>query len=100
MTFGVPRRLLTHSSFGPSPSRLRPGPLDDIAAIRAVLPADAVIGAVGGVGDESFGAYAAAGIRTFGLGSSLYRPGDDAGTVRRNARRTLAAYDAAFPAGA
>ncbi|MDP4022839.1 2-dehydro-3-deoxy-6-phosphogalactonate aldolase [Methylobacterium sp. NEAU 140] len=71
-----------------------------IAAIRAVLPADAVIGAVGGVGDESFGAYAAAGIRTFGLGSSLYRPGDDAGTVRRNARRTLAAYDAAFPAGA
>lgn len=71
-----------------------------IAAIRAILPQDTVIGAVGGVSDKSFADYASAGIRTFGLGTSLYRPGDDAETVRRNARRTVAAYDAVFGAPA
>jgi 2-dehydro-3-deoxyphosphogalactonate aldolase len=30
----------------------------------------------------------------FGLGSSLYRPGDSAETVREKARRTVAAFDA------
>ena len=69
-----------------------------IAAIRAVLPQDTVIGAVGGVTDASFAAYAEAGITAFGLGSSLYRPGEDAGSVRRNARRAIAAYDAVFQA--
>ena len=69
-----------------------------IAAIRAVLPKSSVIGAVGGVSEASFAAYAEAGVGTFGLGSSLYRPGDDAGTVRRNARRAITAYEAVFQA--
>lgn len=69
-----------------------------ITAIRAVLPADLPIGAVGGVSEKDFAAYAAAGIRTFGLGSSLFRPGDDAATVKARADRTIAAYDAAFGA--
>lgn len=67
-----------------------------ITAIRAVLPADLPIGAVGGVSEKGFTAYANAGIRTFGLGSSLFRPGDDAATVRARADRTIAAYDAVF----
>lgn len=69
-----------------------------IAAIKTILPQDAVVGAVGGVSEESFAAYAKVGIRTFGLGSSLYRPGDDAQTIREKARRTIAAYDAVFGA--
>lgn len=67
-----------------------------IAAIKTILPADVVIGAVGGVSDQNFGDYAKAGISTFGLGTCLYKPGDDAQTVRENARRVIAAYDAVF----
>ncbi|MDF2995619.1 MAG: 2-dehydro-3-deoxy-6-phosphogalactonate aldolase [Xanthobacteraceae bacterium] len=67
-----------------------------IAAISVVLPADTEIGAVGGVADKDFAAYAAAGVRTFGLGSSLFKPGLAAGEVRARARATITAYDAVF----
>jgi 2-dehydro-3-deoxyphosphogalactonate aldolase len=65
-----------------------------IAAIKAVLPKTAVIGAVGGVSDASFAEYTKVGVTVFGLGSSLYKPGDTAEAVREKARRTVAAYDA------
>nr|WP_246519951.1 2-dehydro-3-deoxy-6-phosphogalactonate aldolase [Ancylobacter lacus] len=68
-----------------------------IQAITVILPPGTVVGAVGGVGEADFAAYGAAGIRTFGLGSSLYRPGADAAEVRRKAKAVIAAYDAAFP---
>lgn len=67
-----------------------------IAAIRAVLPRDLLIAAVGGVGDENFAEYVRAGITAFGLGSSLYKPGMSAGEVRERSVRTIAAYDAAL----
>lgn len=67
-----------------------------IAAIKTILPENAVIGAVGGVSDQNFGEYARAGIRTFGIGSSLYKPGDSAETVRAKARLTITAYDQTF----
>ena len=67
-----------------------------INAIRAVLPADMEIGAVGGVSEADFALYAAAGIRTFGLGSSLYRPGASASDVANKARAIVAAYDTVF----
>ena len=67
-----------------------------ISAIAAVLPADTVIAAVGGVSDADFGDYAKAGIRAFGLGSSLYRPGMSASALTERARTTIRAYDAAF----
>lgn len=68
-----------------------------IQAITVVLPPGTVVGAVGGVGEAEFAAYGAAGIRTFGLGSSLYRPGASASEVRAKARAVIAAYDAVFP---
>ena len=71
-----------------------------IAALGAVLPKGTVVGAVGGVSDQSFAEYAKAGVTAFGLGSSLYKPGNTAQTVRDKARRAIAAYDAAFPSGA
>jgi len=67
-----------------------------IGAIRAVLPAGTEIVAVGGVSDKDFDAYALAKINAFGLGSSLFRPGDSAAVVARRAKATIAAYDTAF----
>jgi 2-dehydro-3-deoxyphosphogalactonate aldolase len=66
-----------------------------ITAIRAVLPKDLVIAAVGGVSDENFSDYIKAGISAFGLSSSLYKPGMSAEEVVKRAKATLAAYDAA-----
>lgn len=68
-----------------------------IQAMSVVLPPGTVVGAVGGVGEKDFAAYATAGIRTFGLGSSLYRPGAGASEVKAKARAVIAAYDAVFP---
>jgi 2-dehydro-3-deoxyphosphogalactonate aldolase len=67
-----------------------------IAAIRAVLPKDAVIGAVGGVSDKNFSDYVKAGIQAFGLGSSLYRPGMTADELRVTAQASVQAYDRAI----
>ena len=64
---------------------------DGIKAIRAVLPDDVKIYAVGGVGSEDFAAYAAAGVYGFGLGSSLFKPGTNASTVRAAAEACMAA---------
>ncbi|HEV7309825.1 2-dehydro-3-deoxy-6-phosphogalactonate aldolase [Ensifer sp.] len=69
-----------------------------ITAIRAILPPDLEIAAVGGVSDANFGEYAKAGIRSFGLGSSLYKPGMGAAEVGERARATLSAYDSVFGA--
>lgn len=71
-----------------------------IAAIRAVLPKETIVAAVGGVSDKNFAAYVAAGVRAFGLGSSLYKPGMNAADVAATARATIQAYDAAIGAEA
>ncbi|MCY6382237.1 2-dehydro-3-deoxy-6-phosphogalactonate aldolase [Hoeflea prorocentri] len=69
-----------------------------ITAIRAVLPAHVEIGAVGGVSHENYESYREAGIRTFGLGSSLYKPGMDTAEIARRARLSVETYDAVFGA--
>src|SRR5215471_12226610 len=69
-----------------------------IAAQLAVLPKDVVVGAVGGVSDKHLAPYVAAGIRAFGLGSSLYRPGMTAAEVRERAAVSIRAYDEALSA--
>jgi 2-dehydro-3-deoxyphosphogalactonate aldolase len=70
-----------------------------IAAQLAVLPKDVVVGAVGGVSEKNLAAYVAAGIRAFGLGSSLYRPGMTASEVRDRALASVRAYDHALTEG-
>lgn len=67
-----------------------------IAAIRAVLPAGTEIGAVGGVSERNFAEYASAGIRTFGLGSSLYKPGMTPAEIGERARAAVEAYDRVY----
>ncbi|MCF6370232.1 2-dehydro-3-deoxy-6-phosphogalactonate aldolase [Rhizobium halophilum] len=66
-----------------------------INAIRAVLPKDLLIAAVGGVSEANFADYIGAGITAFGLGSSLYKRGMTAAEVAQRARLTVSAYDAA-----
>lgn len=69
-----------------------------ITAIRAVLPPELVIAAVGGVSDKNFSDYTKAGILAFGLGTSLYKPGMTAAEVAERARVSIYAYDAAVGA--
>lgn len=52
-----------------------------VKAMRAVFPPEIPVLAVGSITPEKIGAYWAAGTRGFGLGGSLYKPGDDAATV-------------------
>ncbi|NEI68091.1 2-dehydro-3-deoxy-6-phosphogalactonate aldolase [Rhizobium lusitanum] len=69
-----------------------------ITAIRAILPPELVIAAVGGVSDKNFADYTKAGILAFGLGTSLYKPGMTAAEVAERAKATIYAYDAAIGA--
>ena len=69
---------------------------DGINAIKTILPADLMIAAVGGVSDKNFGEYAKVGVKAFGLGSSLYKPGMKPSEVALRARTTIAAYEAVF----
>lgn len=69
-----------------------------LKAMKAVLPKDAQTIPVGGITPEGMKDYLAAGASGFGLGSALYRPGDNAGTVRDNAGKFVAAYRALCPA--
>ncbi|NTJ06144.1 2-dehydro-3-deoxy-6-phosphogalactonate aldolase [Rhizobium lusitanum] len=69
-----------------------------ITAIRAVLPPELVIAAVGGVSDKNFADYTKAGILAFGLGTSLYKPGMTAEEVVERAKATIYAYDEAVGA--
>jgi 2-dehydro-3-deoxyphosphogalactonate aldolase len=48
-----------------------------VKALKAVAPADAVLLAVGGAGPSNMAEWWAAGARGFGLGSELYRPGQN-----------------------
>lgn len=67
-----------------------------LKAIKAVLPEEADIYAVGGVSSGNIADWAKAGAAGFGIGGALYRPGDDARTVAARAREMVAAHDAAF----
>lgn len=63
-----------------------------VKALLAVLPKGTKIVPVGGVGADTLGPWRAAGAAGFGLGSSLYKPGDDAATVRAKAAAIVSAF--------
>lgn len=68
---------------------------EGLKAIRAVLPLETQIYMVGGVGPENFADWMKAGANGFGLGSSLYRPGDSTADIAERARDIVAAFDEA-----
>jgi 2-dehydro-3-deoxyphosphogalactonate aldolase len=67
---------------------------DGLQAMRAVLPPDMPVYAVGGVGPDDFAAWIRAGATGFGLGTALYAPEMTAADVGARARDIVAAWDA------
>lgn len=59
--------------------------------LKAVLPDEAVVWAVGGVGAGDLASWWAAGARAFGLGGELYRPGQSPSETAEKARRVVGA---------
>jgi len=68
-----------------------------LKAWRAVITPPMALVPVGGIVPESIAAYATAGASGFGLGSALYRPGDTAADVARQATAFMAAWRLAYP---
>lgn len=66
-----------------------------VRALRAVLPPEVPLLAVGGISADNMTPWLAAGAAGFGIGSSLYRPGRDAAQVGAEAARFVAAFRAA-----
>lgn len=62
-----------------------------LRALRAVLPPALPVLPVGGITPATLAPWRAAGAAGFGIGSALYRPGDDAASVRAKAAGFIAA---------
>jgi 2-dehydro-3-deoxyphosphogalactonate aldolase len=60
-----------------------------LKALRAVLPPSAIVVPVGGVDPTQVAPWMAAGALGLGVGSSIYKPGDDARAVERKAGALL-----------
>ena len=60
-------------------------------AQRAVLPKDLPILIVGGVRPEAMGEWLEAGANGFGVGSGVFKPGDDAARVLEKTRAYVSA---------
>lgn len=67
-----------------------------LSAIRALLPSETRVYAVGGVGAKDFSEWHKAGATGFGLGTALYRPGMSASEVAERAVEVVTAYDRIF----
>jgi 2-dehydro-3-deoxyphosphogalactonate aldolase len=75
-------KLFPSVAFGPAYLR----------ALRDVIPRTIAIWAVGGTNAPNLGAWLDAGAAGVGVGSALYRPGDDAVSVAAKARELVAAW--------
>ena len=69
-----------------------------IKAMKAVLPPEVPVYAVGGANPDNFNEYFAAGCTGFGLGTYIYKPGMTAADVAARAATAVASYDAGKPA--
>lgn len=65
-----------------------------VRAMRAVLPQETRLLPVGGIDPAAMAGYRRAGADGFGLGSALYRPGQDAAATAARARDFMAAWAA------
>jgi 2-dehydro-3-deoxyphosphogalactonate aldolase len=67
---------------------------EGLNALRAILPPDTQVFAVGGVGAPDFAAWRRAGATGFGIGGALYAPGAAPDGVATRARALVEAWDA------
>ena len=95
----TPTECFTALQAGATGLKLFPGTLigpEGLKALRAVLPQSTELLAVGGAAPNNFAAWQQAGVDGFGIGSALYKPGDDATAVRKKANLIVEAFDYAF----
>ncbi|WP_333816418.1 2-dehydro-3-deoxy-6-phosphogalactonate aldolase [Tabrizicola sp.] len=69
---------------------------EGLKAIRAVLPKDLPVYAVGGAGPANFADWVRAGASGFGIGTALYTPGLSAAEIASKAAAVVAAHDEVF----
>lgn len=67
-----------------------------LKALRAVLPSETRLYAVGGVAPDTLAEWRRAGASGFGIGSALYKAGMDAAEVGRRARAFVNAWKAGY----
>jgi 2-dehydro-3-deoxyphosphogalactonate aldolase len=65
-----------------------------LRALRAVLPKSAIVIPVGGVDTQQIAPWMTAGAAGLGVGSAIYKPGDDARMVEAKAQSLMAAVRA------
>jgi 2-dehydro-3-deoxyphosphogalactonate aldolase len=98
--FFTPSEALAAIGAGAQALKLFPaeiaGPVG-LKAIRAVLPADQRVYAVGGVEPDGVAAWRAAGASGFGIGSAIYRAGRSAAESGERAAAFVAAWKASAP---
>ena len=78
-------KIFPSSAFGPA----------YISALKAVLPPEVPVLAVGGITPDNLKDYLAAGCAGAGLGSDLYRAGQSVEQTREQARRFISAWHVA-----
>ena len=66
-----------------------------VRAVRAVLPPQVPLFAVGGISAANMGDYLAAGAAGFGIGGSLFKPGKPLAEIAADAQAIVAAFKAA-----
>lgn len=91
----TPTEAFTAVAAGASALKLFPADHVGVSGMKAwssVLPAGTPLLPVGGVDETNLGEWLAAGAAGAGIGSSLYRPGDDPGTVAERARALAACW--------
>ncbi|MFB2832334.1 2-dehydro-3-deoxy-6-phosphogalactonate aldolase [Aeromonas jandaei] len=69
------------------------GPMG-LKSMKAVLPEEAQIYAVGGVGPSLFKEWLSSGVHGFGIGSELYKTGVVLSEISKRAKMIVSAYDA------
>lgn len=67
----------------------------NLIALKAVLPENVPLYMVGGVGPENFSSWFEAGATGFGIGSGIYKAGDNSTSVARKSKLIVQSYDEA-----
>lgn len=92
--FFTPAEAFSLLNAGADAIKLFPAEASNPAAlrgIRAILPPGTLVVPVGGIAAENIPIWTAAGAAGFGIGSSIYKPGDTAAIVAEKAAALIAA---------
>lgn len=92
----TPTEILKAKSVGATGAKLFPARglgKAFIGDVKSILPGEFPLIAVGGVDASNAREWIAAGADGLGVGSSVYRPGDDAGTVLEKAKALIGAIE-------